>query len=140
MTAPQQLRSLPPVDAVLQSVACQFQELPRTAVLAEIRRVLERRRIRILQGLSEESHSVEAEVQYALHNLAHPSLKRVINATGVILHTNLGRAPLPVFVPIRGYANLEYDLDSGKRGKRDVHVSGLLERILGKAGIVVNNN
>jgi len=64
----------------------------------------------------------------------------VINATGVVLHTNLGRAPLAAFDPVPGYSNLEYDLAAGERGNRDVHVSALLERLLGKPGIAVNNN
>jgi L-seryl-tRNA(Ser) seleniumtransferase len=63
----------------------------------------------------------------------------VINATGVVLHTNLGRAPLVPFQPIAGYSNLEYDLAAGQRGKRDVHTGKLLEAILGKPAIAVNN-
>jgi L-seryl-tRNA(Ser) seleniumtransferase len=69
-----------------------------------------------------------------LARLERPSLRRVINATGVVLHTNLGRAPMP------DYLNLEYDLVTGHRGKRDVHVASLIERIAGAPGIVVNNN
>jgi L-seryl-tRNA(Ser) seleniumtransferase len=57
-----------------------------------------------------------------------------------VLHTNLGRAPLGPLNPVAGYSNLEYDLATGKRGKRDAHTSGLLERLLGAPGIVVNNN
>ena len=64
----------------------------------------------------------------------------MINATGVVLHTNLGRAPLGELRPISGYSNLEYDLASGKRGKRDVHMDGLIERLLGHPGLAVNNN
>ncbi len=64
----------------------------------------------------------------------------MINATGVILHTNLGRAPLADFVPIKRYSNLEYDLHAGRRGKRDVHTAGLLEALLGRPAIIVNNN
>jgi L-seryl-tRNA(Ser) seleniumtransferase len=76
-----------------------------------------------------------------------PSLRRVINATGVILHTNLGRAPLgPVAVErlarvAAGYTNLEYDLDRGERGRRDVHAERVLCRLTGaEAAVVVNNN
>jgi L-seryl-tRNA(Ser) seleniumtransferase len=75
-----------------------------------------------------------------LQVLAAPSLRRVINATGVVLHTNLGRAPLGPQVIHPGYTNLEYDLATGLRGKRDVHASALLERLLGAPGIAVNNN
>jgi L-seryl-tRNA(Ser) seleniumtransferase len=67
--------------------------------------------------------------------LRRPSLKHVINATGVVLHTNLGRAP-----GTAGYSNLEYDLEAGRRGKRDSHTGPLIERLTGKPGIVVNNN
>ena len=76
-----------------------------------------------------------------------PSLRRVINATGVILHTNLGRAPLArraaerVATLAAGYTNLEYDLAEGTRGKRDVHAEQLLRRLTGaEAAVVVNNN
>jgi L-seryl-tRNA(Ser) seleniumtransferase len=75
-----------------------------------------------------------------------PSLGRVINATGVIVHTNLGRAPLPAEAVERiaalasGYTNLEYDLDTGRRGARDVHAEALLCRVTGaEAAVVVNN-
>jgi L-seryl-tRNA(Ser) seleniumtransferase len=64
----------------------------------------------------------------------------VINATGVVLHTNLGRAPLAPFHPPTGYTNLEFDLTTGRRGKRDIHAGRLLEALLGKPAVVVNNN
>ena len=79
-------------------------------------------------------------MEAALLALEAPSLRRVINATGVVLHTNLGRAPLGAVPVLPGYSNLEYDLASGRRGKRDVHLSGLLERLLDAPGIAVNNN
>ncbi len=76
-----------------------------------------------------------------------PSLRRVINATGVIVHTNLGRAPLARAAAARaaelsaGYTNLEYDLTRGTRGRRDVHAERLLRRLTGaEAAVVVNNN
>jgi L-seryl-tRNA(Ser) seleniumtransferase len=75
-----------------------------------------------------------------------PSLRRVINATGVIIHTNLGRAPLPeaarttVMAMADGYSNLELDLDSGRRGSRQAHVEGLLCELTGaEAALAVNN-
>ena len=83
---------------------------------------------------------VEARVEQALAALERPSLRRVINATGVVLHTNLGRAPLGPWSPLPGYSNLEYDLAAGRRGKRDAHAAGLLERLLGAPAIAVNNN
>lgn len=97
-----------------------------------------------LDGMSQ---AVEAQIRRTLS----PSLRPVINATGVVLHTNLGRAPLAesVMGHIREtasrYSNLEFDIESGERGKRDVHVDRLLRKLLSESGseaatIVVNNN
>jgi L-seryl-tRNA(Ser) seleniumtransferase len=102
--------------------------------------VLDEFRARIRNGEPIDGSTARAVVEQRLVALRRPSLRRVINATGVVLHTNLGRAPLPAFEPIDGYSNLEYDLASGRRGKRDVHVGGLLERLTGRPAIVVNNN
>lgn len=131
-----QLRALPGVDELARSVAL---PLPHVVVVAEARAVLEECRERIRRGETLAEDPLEA-LQRRLRALLEPSLRRVINATGVILHTNLGRAPLPAFPAPQGYSNLEYDLDSGRRGRRDVHAAGLLERLLGAPGIVVNNN
>ena len=108
---------------------------PRELVIGEIRRTLEARR----QSEAPDCGPVEPEILESLSALRQPSLRRVINATGVILHTNLGRAPLGRMEIEAGYSNLEYDLATGRRGKRDVHISGLLERLLGKPAIAVNN-
>jgi L-seryl-tRNA(Ser) seleniumtransferase len=90
---------------------------------------------------------VETAAAQRLDAAFRPSLRPVINATGVIVHTNLGRAPLAasalsrVVDVARGYASLEYDLDRGARGRRDVHAEGLLCRLTGaEAAVVVNNN
>lgn len=83
---------------------------------------------------------LDAEVLRSLDELERPSLRRVINATGVILHTNLGRAPLPFSRAPEGYSNLEYDLRAGRRGKRDSHYASLIQRLLDAPGIAVNNN
>jgi L-seryl-tRNA(Ser) seleniumtransferase len=89
---------------------------------------------------------IEARAGALLGASFRPSLRRVINATGVILHTNLGRAPLgeAALARIRdlagGYTNLEYDIDAGRRGARDTHAEGLLCRLTGaEAAVVVNN-
>lgn len=131
---------LPSVDEVLSRLVGLLAEYPRGLVVEEIRRVLDAMRAEIRTGRSIDPASVDTRVASALAELARPSLRRVINATGVVLHTNLGRAPLPALAPLSGYSNLEYDLAAGKRGNRDVHVAGLLERFLGWPAIAVNNN
>jgi L-seryl-tRNA(Ser) seleniumtransferase len=90
---------------------------------------------------------LEARVIAEVEAMLAPSLRRVINATGVILHTNLGRAPLSADVAAQiadiatHYSNLEYDVESGQRGKRDVHTAAKLAELVGaEAAIVVNNN
>lgn len=91
--------------------------------------------------------TIERRTIQRLATVTAPSLRRVINATGVIIHTNLGRAPLArtaaerVATLATGYTNLEYDLAAGARGKRDVHAERLLCRLTGaEAAVVVNNN
>ena len=92
------------------------------------------------------ARQIEAGLARRLHAALSPSLRRVINATGVIVHTNLGRAPLarPAVERIAaaaGYANLEYDLDRGARGSRAVHARALLQELTGaEDAAVVNNN
>jgi L-seryl-tRNA(Ser) seleniumtransferase len=130
---------LPAVHEVLQRMPLEYSRFPRTLVAAEIRRALEQARAEIRAGKTE-GESIETRAAQALAELERPSLRRVINATGVVLHTNLGRAPLGRIEALSGYSNLEYDLAKGRRGKRDVHVSALLERLLGATGIAVNNN
>lgn len=114
--------------------------MPQAVITAEVRAELSSRREALLAGSHCDAVTVEEAVEARLEGLTRPSLKRVINATGVILHTNLGRAPLAPFDPLAGYSNLEFDLAAGKRGKRDEHISALIERVLGKPAIVVNNN
>jgi len=135
----QRLRELPAGNAVLEQLSVDLQGFPRALVVAEVRRALDLARAQILSG-APDGINVAARVTEALAALARPSLRHVINATGVVLHTNLGRAPLGAFAALPGYSNLEYDLAAGSRGKRDVHAAGLLERLLGAPGIVVNNN
>jgi L-seryl-tRNA(Ser) seleniumtransferase len=136
----EKLRELPAVHEVLERLGAVLARFPRALVVDEVRRVLEARRAGIRAGNGDRASSVEAEVEQALDALARPSLRRVINATGVVLHTNLGRAPLSPQQAIAGYSNLEYDLRAGKRGKRDVHAGMLLERLLGQPALAVNNN
>jgi L-seryl-tRNA(Ser) seleniumtransferase len=91
--------------------------------------------------------AIEQAARRALSAAVQPSLRRAINATGVVIHTNLGRAPLSEAAMDRlgamagSYSNLEFDLETGGRGRRDVHAEALLQRLLGvEAAVVVNNN
>ncbi|HFB97808.1 MAG TPA: L-seryl-tRNA(Sec) selenium transferase, partial [Bryobacterales bacterium] len=116
------------------------ERFPRELLTDEVRQAIADLRGELLSGKAPEMTSVEEIVRRRLAVLERPSLRPVINASGVILHTNLGRAPLGAFSPVPGYSNLEYDLAAGRRGRRDVHIADLIERLLGKPGIAVNNN
>src|SRR5262245_27997175 len=131
-------RDLPSVD-----------ELARTSddplAVDAARRVIDRARVEILAG--EEPGDLGERLLEELHDSRRARLRRVLNATGVIVHTNLGRAPLPDEAMERlrdvagGYSNLEYDLDAGTRGSRQDHVGEILRRLTGaEAALVVNNN
>ncbi len=141
MTAP--LRSLPSVDRLLADP--RLAGAPRPLALAATRAALDRARERIRAG---EDPGDPVELALAeLSAAGRPSLRRVLNATGVIVHTNLGRAPLSEAALARmvevggGYSNLEYDLDAGARGSRQSHLAALVRRITGaEATLVVNNN
>ncbi len=136
------LRELPSVDRALADP--RLAGVPHELALVAVRGALERARAAIRAG-EEPGDPVEvalAEVASA----RTPSLRRVINATGVVIHTNLGRAPLARAAIERvvevgsGYSNLELDLDTGKRGSRQVHLEAILKRITGgEAALVVNN-
>jgi len=139
MSESRSLRELPAVNEVLERLSPTLARFPRGILVAEIRRALDELRAEIVAGRAA-GCGVEERVTRALQALETPSLRHVINATGVVLHTNLGRAPLGALAVLPGYSNLEYDLARGRRGKRDVHLSGLLERLIGAPGIAVNNN
>ena len=140
VASPEQLRELPAVDQVLAALGHLERRFPRQLIVDEVRRVLEKTRQEIRAGKHASAVPVEKRVERNLAKLETPSLRRVINATGVVLHTNLGRAPLASFEPLFGYSNLEYDLVAGRRGKRDAHAADLIERLTGAPGIAVNNN
>ena len=98
-------------------------------------------------SVGEAVDAIEQGTAARLRAAMRPSLVRTINATGVIVHTNLGRAPLSAAALDRvrdvagGYTNLEYDLVKGARGRRDVHAEKLIARLTGaEAAVVVNNN
>ena len=133
-----ELRELPSVDELARGV-----DDPLAVDAA--RAVLERAREEIRAGA--DPGDLPARLHAELSAARTPSLRRVLNATGVIVHTNLGRAPLAaaaltqVVEAARGYSNLELDLREGSRGSRQDHVAGLLRRLTGaEAALVVNNN
>ncbi|MCH7703411.1 MAG: L-seryl-tRNA(Sec) selenium transferase, partial [Planctomycetes bacterium] len=145
------LRDLPSVAALLEheEVTAWMEVAPRSTVTACLRQVVEQARSAILDG-----HDVDVDVEsivgvaegYLADALA-PSLVGVINATGIVLHTGLGRAPLcaeaieAIAEGAAGYCNLEYDLETGQRGRRVDHVNALLTELTGaEAATVVNNN
>src|SRR5690625_1934904 len=109
---------------------------PRPVVVDAMREVLEEARNTILAGGPvPERDEISQEVDRRLASRRRRNLRPVINATGVILHTNLGRAPLSaeaiaaVHAVAAGYSNLEYDLEAGTRGSRDMFGSALLTRL-----------
>jgi L-seryl-tRNA(Ser) seleniumtransferase len=137
------LRSLPSVDRLLADP--RLAGVPRPLALAAARAALDRARDAIRAGADpgDPAEATLAELAAA----GRPSLRRVLNATGVLVHTNLGRSPLAAaalqrVVEVGGsYSNLEYDLDRGARGSRQDHLGDLLRRLTGaEAGLVVNNN
>lgn len=147
------LRQIPSVDELLMQprLAALLKRVDRNLMVEIARAVLADLRARIAgdsnwTALSLDAASVEELISAAVERILSRSLLPVINATGVILHTNLGRAPLPDSVvdefrrTATQYSNLEYDLEAGTRGKRDVHTAELLTRLTGaEAAIVVNN-
>jgi L-seryl-tRNA(Ser) seleniumtransferase len=133
-----ELRDLPSVEILLAVLRPAFPAYPHGLLKREAQQAIAEARAAILDG---RAAPVPADLASArLRALGQPSLRPVINATGVVLHTNLGRAPLAAFTPIEGYSNLEYDLATGKRGKRDNHCGPLLERLTGAPTLTVNNN
>ena len=147
-----ELRALPSVDDVLRSdaAAAWLARLPRQRVVELVREAISGLRADALGGRgvgrTPPSESITDYVSRAIHRLGRQSLRPVINASGVILHTNLGRAPLAesairaISETAGRYSNLEYDAANGRRGKRDLHCDELLRRLLGAPAIVVNNN
>ena len=142
-------RSLPSVDGLLTDDRIRALTNGDASVTTElVRQVLESARARIAAG---EQAPTEEEIFESVLGLAamvlQPSLRPVINATGVIIHTNLGRAPLSdeaieaMAAVSRGYSNLEFDLEVGERGSRYTHLEAVLRQLTGaEAAIAVNNN
>jgi L-seryl-tRNA(Ser) seleniumtransferase len=149
------LRVIPSIEQLRQREAMRALETRygREALLDALRGETAALRSRLATGhvaavtVGEAVHEIEIGTEKRLRDAMRPSLVRVINATGVIVHTNLGRAPLSdaalarVTAVAGGYTNLEYDVARGARGKRDVHAEKLIARLTGaEAGLVVNNN
>ncbi len=146
------LKNIPKVDKVLmmQGVKEALVRHPRPVVLRAVRQALDGLRAELKGGrdifpLSEDI--LVSRIRTELAALTSFHLKRVINGTGVVIHTNLGRSPLPASVGKAlndiafGYSNLEFDLEKGERGSRYSHLEGLLCELTGaEAGLVVNNN
>jgi L-seryl-tRNA(Ser) seleniumtransferase len=145
-----ELRRLPSIEHVLQTSrgTALIQEFGRPLTLDTLRNLLMNLRAAIRNGAEvPDLDTILRQLAEQLQTLTAPSLRPVINATGVILHTNLGRAPLSaeasqaVMAAAAGYSSLEYDLEKGQRGSREVHVENLLTRLTGaEAALVVNNN
>jgi L-seryl-tRNA(Ser) seleniumtransferase len=132
------LRDLPSVDELARG-------LDDPLAVDAARRVLEQAREEIRAGA--EPGDLGLRLRDELERTRRPRLRRVLNATGVIVHTNLGRAPLAEEALARvaevacGYSNLEYDLTAGARGSRQDHIADILRRLTGaEAALVVNNN
>lgn len=130
------LSELPAVYQILDQLADLAPRFPRSLLVAEARAALDYARALLAKDAGADPGDLVEHARARVLGWEKPSLRRVINATGVVLHTNLGRAPLAG----AGYSNLEYDLRTGRRGKRDIHAEALLQRLLDAPAIVVNNN
>lgn len=156
MSKNEYLRQLPKVDEVLDlpDVKQLISLYPRPLVVDGVRYVIDERRGTILSLPDGELQTIELSASSLINDLEDwlkkqyaPSLKRVVNATGVVIHTNLGRSILSesaidaVVTAASNYSNLEFDLERGARGSRHSHIESLLVKITGaEAGMVVNNN
>ena len=145
-----QLRNIPSVERVVgsQLLAEEIKAYSRDWIVSLVRQHLEKARADVRQGADAPSIEAVAEAtRETLRELTRPTPQPVINATGVIIHTNLGRAPLSraateaAVQAAQGYSNLELDLRNGRRGSRQAHLQSLLQDLTGaEAALVVNNN
>jgi len=146
---------IPGVDKALQNekIAAAVNVYGLETVKDALRKTLDALRKEIIEGITAEIVSADelceqiaAKVIERCRFIAQPSLRPVINATGILIHTNMGRAPLgkkvfnEIFETVSGYSNLELDLATGERGSRNVHVSALLKHITGAEEVLVVNN
>lgn len=148
-TVSDKLRALPSVDKLINAAGDLINVYGRDAVVDALRDTLSATRTRITSGedLATDSDSLLQSAAHQLDAAHRPTLRAVINATGVIIHTNLGRAVLSVSAQqavieaAAHYSTLEFDLENGKRGSRAIHAEAILTQITGaEAALVVNNN
>ncbi|MGB2694281.1 MAG: L-seryl-tRNA(Sec) selenium transferase [Dehalococcoidia bacterium] len=150
MTTKNPFRELPSVDRVLSDdrVRALSAEYSGDAIVALVREELDSARMAVGRGQDTPAlDAIVAAVDRRARSALAPSLRPAINATGVIIHTNLGRAPLSdetitaMAEASRGYSNLEFDLETGERGSRHAHLEEQLRRLTGaEAALAVNNN
>jgi L-seryl-tRNA(Ser) seleniumtransferase len=147
---PATLRAIPAVETLLQqpALAPVLRDVPRPLVVEAIRAVVadERARLRRNSATPDPPEALAARAAARARATHLPQLRRVLNATGIVLHTNLGRAPLSaaaraaVDQVARGYSSLEFDLETGRRGDRGLGIERWLTRLTGaEAALVVNN-
>jgi len=145
------LRKLPAVDHLLNqpAIASLLDDYPRSELVHVVRALLDERREAIRTGGTPalDVPTLALEIRQRLYQRAHANLRRVINATGIVLHTGLGRAPLAeeaiaaIAEVAAGYCNLELNLETGRRGNRHDHLRDLLRELCGvEDAFVVNNN
>ncbi|MFH1027721.1 MAG: L-seryl-tRNA(Sec) selenium transferase, partial [Pseudomonadota bacterium] len=146
------LKNIPKVDRVLEwpQVQLLLGQFPRPELLLVIRLILDRLRDQVKNGARTDlpdNSEIICMISSELRTRTAPSLRKVINGSGVVVHTNLGRSPLAdaaeqaIHTVSAGYSNLEFDLATGERGSRYSHVEGLLcELTNSEAALVVNNN
>ena len=145
-----QLRNIPSVERVVSSdlLAREVKAYSREWIVSLVRMQLDKARTNVREGAEAPSVDEVAEATLRfLEDMNRPAPVPVINATGVVIHTNLGRAPLSrsateaALQAAQGYSNLEFDLGNGRRGSRQAHLQDLLQQLTGaEAGLVVNNN
>lgn len=145
-----ELRDFPSIEELLQSpeIAKHYERLPRTVVASIVKDAIEAQKIMFRHSNGPMPYSdVIDKIRKEIAGVQKASLGRVINATGIIIHTNLGRAPLSeslfdaIKQTITGYGNIEYDLETGRRGKRGALCEKYLAQLSGaEAATVVNNN
>jgi len=151
-TVQNMMTAIPKVDRMLgwPEISALLAKHPRPVVLVALRSVLDRLREDVRNNgdaAALEPARISAQVSSELASRSKPSLQAVVNGTGVVVHTNLGRSPLAdqaeaaIHTVSAGYSNLEYDLETGERGTRYAHVEGLICELTGaEAALVVNNN